>query len=457
MRYRNNRIDEGMFDDFVTSTKKILDVPIVRDIVKFFADEDDESEEEAPDSEDAVRAKEAKREMKDEIGDMSLEQIPLVDALRLTKKKRALIVGSSQAGVMGPAVMRALEAAQDFDFDFGAASNKSMRFVYTAVATNVRNRDIYDVVIIFPGYKLGETPESVVKLVELFTPARCFVVLPPPVTRVSDTFFAAETGVNRGNPVPEDFWFILRNGKYSQEREEYCRSLKSAVISAGATPVDPRDHVRGGELQQSGVSFPPSRDGIHPGDDVSSRIAEGVVDAITTCDLPVPVDEVLKKVSLEDLQRDPGAADSLKSAPATKKFIGRISSGFGRRKDPFTGRSKGHQGLDISVPIGTPVKAALSGVVKSTVYGTPRAGNYVEIRHQNGDITRYLHLSKINVQKGETVTTGQVIAMSGNTGRSTGPHLHWETWGPGGFNKGALFNPNEWLKMNTGATKPVEY
>lgn len=104
----------------------------------------------------------------------------------------------------------------------------------------------------------------------------------------------------------------------------------------------------------------------------------------------------------------------------------RISSGFNpRRKHPVTGRISPHNGTDFAVPIGTPVLAAGDGVV-TRIENHPYAGKYIVIQHGGQYRTRYLHLNSFNVRKGQRVARGDVIAQSGNTGRSTGPHLHYE-------------------------------
>ncbi len=104
----------------------------------------------------------------------------------------------------------------------------------------------------------------------------------------------------------------------------------------------------------------------------------------------------------------------------------RLSSNFNlSRKHPITGRVQPHKGTDFAVPTGTPVLAPGDGVVVKAVRHR-LAGNYLVIRHGRQYTTRFLHLSKFLVKQGDTVRRGQRIALSGNTGRSTGPHLHYE-------------------------------
>lgn len=102
-----------------------------------------------------------------------------------------------------------------------------------------------------------------------------------------------------------------------------------------------------------------------------------------------------------------------------------ISSNFGNRRDPILGSSAFHSGIDFRAETGTPIRSTAAGkVVKAGRYGG--YGKMIEIRHANGLSTRYGHLSKIYVQPGQNVKAGVKIGASGNTGRSTGPHLHYE-------------------------------
>lgn len=101
------------------------------------------------------------------------------------------------------------------------------------------------------------------------------------------------------------------------------------------------------------------------------------------------------------------------------------SSSFGWRVDPFTGKAAMHEGLDFMAETGTPIYAAAGGIV-AQAERTPDYGNIVKLDHGSGLETRYAHASRLLVKAGERVERGQVIAEVGNTGRSTGAHLHFE-------------------------------
>ena len=111
-----------------------------------------------------------------------------------------------------------------------------------------------------------------------------------------------------------------------------------------------------------------------------------------------------------------------------KPLEGKITSDFGYRKSPVAGATTNHSGIDIGVPVGTPVKAITDGTVIAANGGMRGYGNGVFIDHGmvNGKrvVSEYGHLSSFNVKVGDKVHQGQVIAKSGNTGISSGPHLH---------------------------------
>ena len=116
---------------------------------------------------------------------------------------------------------------------------------------------------------------------------------------------------------------------------------------------------------------------------------------------------------------------TLVSTPTIAPVHGLITDGFGRRRDPFTGRWAIHRGLDIAARVGTPVVAPADGVVVET--GRERGfGRIVRISHGTGYTTIYGHLHRILVRPGQKVHRGETIGLVGSSGRSTGPHLHYE-------------------------------
>jgi murein DD-endopeptidase MepM/ murein hydrolase activator NlpD len=120
---------------------------------------------------------------------------------------------------------------------------------------------------------------------------------------------------------------------------------------------------------------------------------------------------------------------------------GWIASSFGWRVDPFTGAADMHPGVDFPAEVGTPIRSAAAGIVIN-VETHPSYGNFVDVDHGDDLVTRYAHCSKILVQPGALVRRGQVIAEVGTTGRSTGPHLHFEV-----RIRGVPQNPNRFLQV----------
>lgn len=117
----------------------------------------------------------------------------------------------------------------------------------------------------------------------------------------------------------------------------------------------------------------------------------------------------------------------LAATPSIWPVRGYLSAAFGNRIDPFTGQRDFHSGIDISTPIGTAIHAPAEGVVVSTA----DKGGYgltVIIEHDYGIVTRYGHMQGFNVRPGQRVRRGDIIGFVGNTGRSTGPHVHYEVW-----------------------------
>lgn len=113
------------------------------------------------------------------------------------------------------------------------------------------------------------------------------------------------------------------------------------------------------------------------------------------------------------------------NTPSIYPTYGRISDGYGWRRHPITSKRSFHHGIDLANRKGTPIYATADGVIKET--GRKRYfGNYIAISHKFGYQTNYAHLNRIFVREGDTVKRGQIIAEMGNSGRSTGAHLHYE-------------------------------
>lgn len=157
-------------------------------------------------------------------------------------------------------------------------------------------------------------------------------------------------------------------------------------------------------------------------------------------------DELAAKSSLLD-RRIPMVEQAIGSRqerlahfPSMLPIRGLIGAGFGWRRDPFTGLSQFHSGLDICAPVGTPVKAPADGIVikaeRDAGYGMT-----LTISHGDGVITRYGHLSAFRAQPGQKVKRGDLVALVGNTGRSTGAHVHFEIW-----RNGRAVDPAEFIQ-----------
>lgn len=124
----------------------------------------------------------------------------------------------------------------------------------------------------------------------------------------------------------------------------------------------------------------------------------------------------------------------------------KLTSSFGMRTHPVLGGARAHKGIDLAAPVGTPIYATADGVVgKASWFGG--YGLYVQLEHGNNLETRYGHMSRLNVAEGQTVRKGEVIGYVGSTGRSTGPHLHYEV-----RVAGAAVNPLPYMQSDRGVS-----
>ncbi len=171
-----------------------------------------------------------------------------------------------------------------------------------------------------------------------------------------------------------------------------------------------------------------------PVDDLLNNVGGPMVEItpMTELDLQAAIVKLVSAVGSRDEYMSTVEADVLQNSvlkdmlPNSKPISAAYkSSSFGWRIDPFRGTKAFHEGLDFTARTGTPIRAAADGIV-TTASRTSAYGNLVKLNHGAGLETRYAHASKLLVKPGERVVKGQTIALVGSTGRSTGPHLHYE-------------------------------
>ena len=181
------------------------------------------------------------------------------------------------------------------------------------------------------------------------------------------------------------------------------RTRKLAII-AGITTLDESSVGGSGGLRNDEMTASPYRDDI---DKMSFRSAS-----------------LQKNLSAVE-QKFVAQSQLLSATPSIAPARGLLSDGFGGRSDPFTGERGNHQAIDISSNNGNPVRAPADGIVVKAEWANGY-GNVIYLSHGYGYSTRYGHLSAFNVRPGQRVKRGDVIGAVGSTGRSTGPHLHYE-------------------------------
>ncbi len=206
-----------------------------------------------------------------------------------------------------------------------------------------------------------------------------------------------------------------------ESRAREITGLAPRSASSFDANVSGEDGRGGGPARTGPFAYVGEREMMHPGH-VIYGMARPSADLI--------VEEIrLRSRSLGNLVVDMEAQiDRIERMPAgwpLARGVGRISSSYGYRRDPFNRRVRHHDGTDISARHGTQVRATGKGVVRKAEYMS-YLGNAVEIDHGNGIRTVYAHLSAMDVRPGQAVGRGDIIGRVGSTGRSTGPHLHYE-------------------------------
>jgi murein DD-endopeptidase MepM/ murein hydrolase activator NlpD len=215
----------------------------------------------------------------------------------------------------------------------------------------------------------------------------------------------------------------LRASRADAQREINAIAARVGELQAQANRLNALGVrlTRDGKLSDGEFNFDrvPGMGGAEAVTDVKQKDLLGDLDA-----LQVQFEQSGRQLSvLESMMFDQQL--ELSSTPSRAPAKGYITSGFGTRADPFTGGHAHHMGIDFDANIGDPVSAAAGGVV--TFAGVKSGfGNVVEVDHGNGYSTLYGHNSRLLVRAGDVVRAGQEIAKAGSTGRSTGPHVHFE-------------------------------
>lgn len=219
--------------------------------------------------------------------------------------------------------------------------------------------------------------------------------------------------------------FMRENLDAMAERvgEMQARLLRLEAVNervAGLAGIKPEElkHIEGLPSAASGGPLVPLRQPPTPSsttlETLNSQMAQMGTLSDRNADVLTLIESRLSEKRLEALM-----------IPSSPPIDGPVGSGFGFRRDPFTRAPALHTGLDFAADVGTVINAAAGGVVLSAG-PHPQYGLLVELDHGNGLVTRYAHASKMLVHQGDLVKRGQPIAEVGTTGRSTGPHLHFE-------------------------------
>ena len=220
-----------------------------------------------------------------------------------------------------------------------------------------------------------------------------------------------------------------------RQQLEQARDTQSAEMAAKAMLAELREYLKARGVNVKPVSVEPPRG-------KPNKAAGG----------PVSSREVRQAPGRQAAVEDAGdLLQVLQSVPLGMPHNGPISSRFGNRSNPFTGKgSEFHGGLDLKGSTGQPIRVTAKGKVHFAGVQSGY-GNVVMVDHAHGYSTVYAHLSKISVKAGQHVEAGSVIGQLGSTGRSTGPHLHYEVQ-----SKGQRIDPEQFLSLNAPVRKQLE-
>jgi murein DD-endopeptidase MepM/ murein hydrolase activator NlpD len=226
--------------------------------------------------------------------------------------------------------------------------------------------------------------------------------------------------------------FKVENKELRKKVDEYDKSIAAIneklinlkIYEAQVKNVlqQAKDNFGGIDISVGGKEFNTYKDYNILSDIKEKELFKQLDQVLKALDSEVDRRAEMLKSSMRELER---VHLTWASMPTITPVQGYLSSNFGYRISPFSGYRVIHSGIDIAAKYGSPIKATAKGIVVFTGY-KPLYGNIVIIDHGNGYLTRYGHCSRITVREGTFVKKGDVIAKVGSTGRSTGPHVHYE-------------------------------
>jgi murein DD-endopeptidase MepM/ murein hydrolase activator NlpD len=241
--------------------------------------------------------------------------------------------------------------------------------------------------------------------------------------------------MNDYRSVKTDIPRLARLQKENSQHKEQIASLTEKIRVIQKRLMELNDFDR---KLRTMVNLEPTRESPHfigmGGSDPSSASSRGAAEKLNrklVRSMHRSLDDIEAEISVQLRERTDLLAylnrqkSLLACTPSVWPTRGWISSDFGYRISPFTNEREFHRGIDICNKRGAPIVSPADGVV-SSVDTDPGYGRILTISHGYGLVTKYAHLDKVNVKKGQAVKRGQEIALVGNTGRTTGPHLHYE-------------------------------
>ncbi|WP_226595914.1 peptidoglycan DD-metalloendopeptidase family protein [Marinobacter nauticus] len=356
---------------------------------------------------------------------LGLSLTPLSSSPASESPERGKQIASAPAEAVGPAGTEDLQAAErpkGITVDWRVETGDTLSRIFRA--NNAPMEDLQEILSADAEYLHLETLKPGTRLVLHFNEQGQFselVLFLDPARHVTYSRQTDGTFVHQAFEE-ETFWVseVLRgtiNGSF------YASAMQAGVTQAQILLID--------QLLGSQLNF---RRDLRAGDRFSVIIGHEMTGTLSTGKTRI------EALSLERSARthyaflyDDGNYYDEKGESVTPAFLRlptrkqyRVTSRFNpRRLHPVSGRTAPHNGVDLATPTGTPVLSTGDGIV-TRVGNHPYAGKYIDIEHGGMHTTRYLHLHKILVRKGAAIERGQKIALSGNTGRSTGPHLHFE-------------------------------